>query len=250
MITTVHWNYTRDEGGILISIIRNYNTVWVFFTFLKKWNSLLGGVSVYYQWNSMAQQILLHNNLKISFYFKSIFLVWRHLGLVFFFIHLSLLQTQYLFREVPKTFLKCKIMLGSQTLSKWNKSLKSAFWNLNKQEMLPSNAFTISLKHHCDVWGGHSLLGHKIFEKQRTQLMLKVHRGIKRGKVWAKSRPPQQVLQKSVASNEQQKAPPAYLSSISQHSKNEENRVFGVSHLARLTCTCRRNPWDQDCNLY
>lgn len=73
-------------------------------------------------------------------------------------------------------------------------------------------------------------------------MLLKAHRGIKHGKVRAKFRPPRQVLQKSIASNEQQRARLAYFSSILQHSKNEENKVFCASYLARLICTSRRNP--------
>lgn len=41
------------------------------------------------------------------------------------------------------------------------------------------------------------MLGHKIFEKQSTQFMLlKVHKGIKHGKGWAKFCLPEPVLQR------------------------------------------------------
>lgn len=132
--TKIHWNYTRDEGGILTSIIQNYNT---FFHFSKEMRFIILRDHLL----CVTSEIPLHNRfcyttiLKSVFKKTSFFCVWRHSGLVFFFIHLSLLQTCYLLRGAPKTFLRCKIMLGSQTLSKWNKrkNKKSAFWNLNKQ---------------------------------------------------------------------------------------------------------------------
>lgn len=107
-------------------------------------------------------------SFKRPFFF---FLYMKALRTYIFFINLYLLQTLYLFREAPKTFLRCNTTLQSQTLSNWNKrkKKKKCFPEFKKTVLLPSNAFMFSLKHHFDLWSSHSLLGQKTVEKQSTQ---------------------------------------------------------------------------------